>query len=73
MIAIDRWREEGVAAIAKDYLPKLEPEDDAYRMSSKTAIFQSIRRRGKPIEHRAFLSALERPSWFDPKTARPRL
>ena len=72
MMAIDRWREDGFAAIAKNYLLKLEPEGDASRNVEQNGDL-SIRRRGKLIEHRAFLPALKRPSWFDPKTAGPRL
>ena len=72
MVVIDRWRESGFAVIAKDYISKLKPESGARRAIERNGDL-AIQRVGKPIEHRKFLPILRRPSWFDPKTAGPRL
>lgn len=72
MVALDRWREGGVAAIAKDYISKLGSEHGARRSLEKNGDL-SIRRAGKPIERRELLPSLKAPSWLDPKTAGPRL
>jgi len=72
MMTIDRWRQDGFVAIAESYLSKLEPMGDAIRNIEQNGDL-SICRGGKLIEQRAFASALKRPSWFDSKTAGPRL
>jgi biotin-(acetyl-CoA carboxylase) ligase len=72
MVAIDRWRESGFAAIAQDYLSRLEPARGVRHDIDANGNFLS-RTVGKPIQSRTLLSALAAPSWLDPKTGGPRL
>ena len=72
MTAIDRWRENGFAPIAKDYLSKLQAGK-----GMKSAIDENgdllIRRADKTVERRKLAPSLKTPSWLDPKTGGPRL
>jgi biotin-(acetyl-CoA carboxylase) ligase len=72
MVAIDRWRERGFAAIAQDYLSRLEPARGVRSDIDANGNFLS-RTVGKPVQSRTLLSALAAPSWLDPKTGGPRL
>lgn len=72
MVAIDRWREGGSAAIAREYISKLESESGAHRTIEQNGDL-SIRRAGNLIERRKLMPALKAPSWLDSNTAAPRL
>lgn len=72
MAAMYRWRESGFAAIAKEYVSKLESETGVRREIGENGDF-CIRSAGSRIETRQLMSALQVPSWLDPKTAEPRL
>jgi biotin-(acetyl-CoA carboxylase) ligase len=72
MVEIDRWQEQGFAPVVRDYQSRLEPE-----RGLRPAIDGNgdlvIRRSGRSVERRQLLSALQTPSWLDPKTGGPRL
>jgi biotin-(acetyl-CoA carboxylase) ligase len=72
MVAIDRWQEGGFAPLAKEYIPKLKPEDGARREIDENGDLY-VRRLGNPVECRKLLPTLKVPSWLDPKTGGPRL
>ncbi len=74
MAAADRWREEGFAAIAGDYLARLKRESDLrYDIGENGDL--ALRRASGGTVHRRLLPALAAgaPQWLDPATGRPRL
>jgi biotin-(acetyl-CoA carboxylase) ligase len=72
MLAIDRWREYGFAAIATEYASRLQPERGArYAIDENGDL--TVRRLGKPDERRELLPTLRLPSWLDPASGGPRL
>jgi len=72
MVTVDRWREDGFAAIAKEYVARLKPENGVTREINENGDL-GIRRAGKPTEWRKLLPALKAPAWLDPTTGGPRL
>jgi hypothetical protein len=72
MVAIDAWQEHGFAAVGKDYLSRLSPQEGA-RIGLDDNGDLLLRRAGnKEIERRPLLPALAAPSWFAPATGGPR-
>lgn len=72
MVAVDRWREDGFAPIATEYISKLESETGVTCDISENGDL-GIRRAGKRIEWWKLIPALQAPSWLDPRTGGPRL
>jgi len=72
MAALDRWQEDGFAAIAQAYAAKLKRRSGE-RCEIDAAGDLRLRRPGKPGECRKLLPALELPAWLDPRTGGPRL
>jgi hypothetical protein len=72
MVAIDAWKEEGFASVARNYLPRLSAEKGVRREIDENGDLL-VRRMGKiDVERRKLVSALVKPSWLDPKTGGPR-
>ncbi|MDP2410681.1 MAG: biotin/lipoate--protein ligase family protein [Pseudolabrys sp.] len=72
MTLVDAWQEKGFNAVAKDYLPRLEPEKGVSRNIADNGDLL-VRRMGKvDIERRNLLPLLAAPSWLDPITGAPR-
>lgn len=74
LVALDSWREQGFAAIARAYLPHLAVEGE---LGVQRQIDENgdllIRRVGESgIQRRKFPDALGNPAWFDPQTRGPR-
>jgi hypothetical protein len=65
MAAIDRWQEDGFAAIAGDYVARLHPLRGVRHALEENGDLRSLRP-GKSVERRALLPALQAPSWLDP-------
>jgi len=72
MVVVNRWREDGFAAIAREYIAKIEPKNGVARDINENGDL-SIWRAGRPTEYRKLLLASTAPSWLDPKTGGPRL
>jgi biotin-(acetyl-CoA carboxylase) ligase len=72
MAALDRWQEDGFAAIAKAYAAKLKRESGvSCEIDSQGDL--RVRRAGKPSRCRKLLPALRMPAWLDPRTGGPQL
>jgi biotin-(acetyl-CoA carboxylase) ligase len=72
MVHIDALQENGFAAIAKEYLPRL-PRDRGLRRDIDETGDLVMRRVGKvEVERKTLRSALATPSWLDPNTRGPR-
>jgi biotin-(acetyl-CoA carboxylase) ligase len=72
MLYVDTWRELGFAAIAKNYLSRLEPEKGVRRDIDDNGDLL-VRRMGKvEVERRRLIPALARPTWLDPETRGPK-
>jgi len=72
MVQIDAWQEHGFAAVAKNYLARLTPEQGVRRDLDENGDLL-LRRMGKTkVERRKLMPALATPSWLDPKTGGPR-
>ena len=72
MTYIDAWQEYGFSAVAKSYLPRLEPEKGA-RSDIDDSGDLLVRRIGKTaVERRPLIPALAVPTWLDPKTRGPK-
>jgi hypothetical protein len=72
MVQIDTWNEYGFAAVAKNYLSRLELEKGVRRDIDDNGDLL-VRRAGKPdVERRKLISALATPTWLDPATRGPR-
>jgi biotin-(acetyl-CoA carboxylase) ligase len=72
MAALDRWQEDGFAAIAQAYAEKLERRSGERCEIDAEGDLQ-VRRAGKPGERRKLVPALQLPAWLDPRTGGPRL
>ena len=72
MVALDRWREEGFAPIATEYVSKLKPESGLRHDIGENGDL-GVRRASKQIEWWSLLPVLKTPSWLDPRTGGPRL
>jgi biotin-(acetyl-CoA carboxylase) ligase len=72
MVHVDAWQEFGFPAIAKRYLPRLEPEQGVRRDIDDNGDLL-VRRTGKTkVERRSLIQALAAPRWLDPATRGPR-
>jgi hypothetical protein len=76
MVMVDAWQEQGFAAVARNYLERLEPESGVRREIDDNGDLL-LRRAAKPgvksgVERRSLLEALAQPSWLDPVTGGPR-
>jgi biotin-(acetyl-CoA carboxylase) ligase len=69
MAKTDLWQEAGFAPIAKQYLARLRPERGVCREIGDDGDLL-LRAPGKPVESRALMAALRRPSWLDPASGR---
>jgi biotin-(acetyl-CoA carboxylase) ligase len=72
MAAVDTWREQGFAAIAKDYLTRLSRESGVRREIAENGDLLIVRANDARPERRALLPALARAAWRDPATGGPR-
>jgi Biotin/lipoate A/B protein ligase family len=73
MRALDVWRDEGFAAMAKDYLTRLVPESGTRRDIEENGDLVIRRMAVGQAERRPLMRALATPSWLDPATRGPRL
>jgi biotin/lipoate A/B protein ligase family protein len=71
MRVIDHWREAGFAAIADDYVSRLEREPGARRTIGDRGELL-LTRSGQPMERRWLHPRLAAPSWLDPHSGEPR-
>jgi len=72
MAHVDAWQEYGFPAVAKSYLPRLEPEKDVRRDIDDNGDLL-VRRIGKTaVERRRLIPALAVPTWLDPATRGPK-
>jgi biotin-(acetyl-CoA carboxylase) ligase len=72
MVALDSWTESGFGAVAKNFLERLTREGGVSRSIDGNGDLL-IRRMAQPEpERKAFLAALAKPAWLDPKTKGPR-
>ncbi len=72
MVAIDAWQEHGFAAVGRNYLTRLAPENGA-RLGLDDNGDLLVRHVGKKdIGRRALAAALAVPSWLDAATGGPR-
>ena len=72
MVLVDAWHEQGFAAVAKDYLSRLQPEKGVSRNIDDNGDLL-VRRMGKvEVERRKLLPLLATPSWLNPKTGGPK-
>ena len=69
MAATDLWQEAGFAPIAKQYLARLRPERGVCREIGDDGDL-CLRSPSKPVESRALIAALRRPSWLNPASGR---
>ena len=69
MVQVDGWQDEGFAAVARDYLPRLKPEKGVSRSIDDNGDLL-VRRVGKAeVERRKLVPVLQAPpAWLDPKT-----
>jgi biotin-(acetyl-CoA carboxylase) ligase len=70
MSAIDRWSDDGFAALGQEYLSKLK-QPEGVRLDLAVNGDLELSRAGGAIEHRRLLPALARPTWLDQKTGEP--
>lgn len=72
MVAFDSWQESGFAAIARNYLPRLQPEKGARRDIDESGdLVVRWVGPGDP-ERRSLVAAMAAPAWLDPATGGPR-
>jgi biotin-(acetyl-CoA carboxylase) ligase len=72
MTAVDTWQEQGFAAIARDYLTRLPPENGVRREIAENGDLLIWRASKTEAERCALLPALVRPTWRNPATGGPR-
>lgn len=72
MVVIDAWQEHGFAAVGRDYLTRLSPENGARQGLDENGDLLLRRAGKKDVERRPLASALAAPSWLDPATGGPR-
>jgi hypothetical protein len=71
LVAVDAWRDEGFAAVARSYLERLPPETGLERSIAENGDLLT-RHIGK-VDRRGFLPALQAADWYDAATKAPRL
>jgi biotin-(acetyl-CoA carboxylase) ligase len=69
MAKTDLWQEAGFAPIAKQYLSRLRSERGVCREIGDNGELR-LRTPGKPVESKALIAALRRPSWLEPASGR---
>ncbi len=72
MAGVDIWREQGFAAIAKDYLTRLQRDNEVRREIAENGDLLIMRARKTEPERHALLPALACTAWRDPATGGPR-
>ncbi len=72
MAAADAWREQGFAAVAKDYLTRLARENGVRRQIAENGDLLILRASKTEPQRCALLPALARAAWRDPATGGPR-
>ena len=72
MVAIDAWQESGFAALARDYLPRLERDKGVRRDLDDNGDLLVRRVGNEAFERRSLAAALAGPSWLDPASGEPR-
>ena len=72
MLLIDAWQEQGFAAVARNYLARLAPEQGVRRDIDENGDLLLRRVDKTQVERRRLVPALVTPSWLDPKTGGPR-
>jgi biotin-(acetyl-CoA carboxylase) ligase len=71
MRVIDHWREAGFAAIANNYVSRLERERGVRHDIGDSGELL-LARDGRPVEHHRLRPELATPSWLDPHSGGPR-
>jgi biotin-(acetyl-CoA carboxylase) ligase len=72
MVHIDAWQEQGFAAVAKTYLPRLGAAAGVRREIEENGDLV-LRRMGETeVNRRRLVPALTTPSWLDPQTGGPK-
>jgi biotin-(acetyl-CoA carboxylase) ligase len=71
MTAVDTWREQGFAAIAREYLTRLPRESGVRREIAENGDLLILRASKASPERHALLPALVRTAWRDPATGGP--
>ena len=65
MRVVDHWQEAGFAAIATNYVSRLEPTEEVrYDIGNRGELL--VMRIGKPVEDHRLPSTIAAPSWYDP-------
>ena len=72
MVAIDAWQESGFAALARDYLPRLDRDKGLRRHLDDNGDLLVRRMGSDALERCSLAAALATPSWLDPATGEPR-
>jgi biotin-(acetyl-CoA carboxylase) ligase len=71
MRVLDRWRDDGFAAVAGEYLSHFAPEKTAQRDIGDEGNLL-VRRAGRRVERRRLGQRLARPSWLSSQKGEPR-
>lgn len=72
MVAIDTWEQDGFRPLMKDYLARLSPEKGARRDIDQNGDLLVRWTASNQADRRAFVPALETPSWYDAERRGPR-
>jgi biotin-(acetyl-CoA carboxylase) ligase len=65
MVAVDAWQESGFAALAREYLPRLDREKGLRRDIDEAGDLLLRRASSDVVERRSLIEALAAPSWLD--------
>jgi biotin-(acetyl-CoA carboxylase) ligase len=68
MVALDAWQESGFAALAREYLPRLDRENGLRRDIDEAGDLLLRRAGSDAVERHSLTEALGAPSWLDPAT-----
>jgi biotin-(acetyl-CoA carboxylase) ligase len=66
MVAVDAWQESGFAALAREYLPRLDREKGLRRDIDDNGDLLLRRAGSDAVERHSLIDALAAPSWLDP-------
>jgi hypothetical protein len=72
MVVVDAWQQDGFAEVAKRYLSRLAPQEDARRDIDLNGDLLLRRGDTSEAERRSLVPRLAQPSWLDPDTGGPR-